>query len=292
VTPKVTTIGDVITFFIERKEMKITSIFATVLMAAGAAYGSQEAVNNQTPDDAVPECKKQEECKDAAKCCDSDLFSASRFKLVEGFEFVDYNGSDNDLVGFTQTLVYRYSDSTNLHLDIPFFSNGNTGFGMTEVGFDHTFIRNPCKFVDSVSLGIDFLLPTGENAFGGDDVSIGFGFDVDGNTGFDRIGWQANFNWIANQDTVFEPVLGGLTGEDVVNAGAGITYELCKAMSLGFDYEYWQAGDDNTLSSIGPGLNWNVASNIDFNCELNFMVDNGGANNTDFYASMGLGIKF
>lgn len=233
--------------------MKITSIFTTVLLAAATAYGSQEATNAQLPDDATPECKAQTvETKDAAECCDSDLFSASRFKLVEGFEFVDYNGGANDLVGFTQTIQYRYDPSTNLHLDIPFYSNGDTGFGMVEIGFDHTFIKNPCKFVDAVSLGIDFLLPTGDDAFGGDDVSIAFGFDIDGNTTVDRFGWQANFNWVANQDTVFEPVLGGLTNEDVVNAGAGVTYELCKAMSLGFDYEYWQAGSDNTLSSIGP----------------------------------------
>lgn len=275
--------------------MKITNIFATVLLATNIAYASQEVMQSDDGKPApapTPECKSTTEKQDKVACCDSDMFAASRFKLVESFEFVDYNGGANDLVGFTQTIQYRYSPSTNLHLDIPFYSNGNSGFGMTEIGFDHTFIQNPCKFVNAVSLGVDFLLPTGEDAFGGDDVSIAFGFDIEGNTSVDRFGWNANFNWTANQDTVFVPVLGGITDEDVVSAGAGVTYELCKDMSLGFDYEYWQAGDDNTMSSIGPGWKWNMASNVDLNCELNFVADNAGSNDTDFYASIGFGIKF
>lgn len=239
-------------------------------------------------DTETPECKK-DAAAPAAEVC---LFDASRFSFVETIGFYNYDGTGTDTVSFNQSLVYKYDDSTQIHLDIPFFSAGDTGFGMTEIGFDHTFIKNPCKFVDSVSLGIDFMLPTGEDMFGGDDVNIGFGFDLGGNTGVEKLGWNGNFNWIANRDAAFEPILGGLVDDDIINAGLGVNYAVAKNLSTGFGYSYWQAGDDNYVSTIGPSITWNIANNVDFNCGFDFAVDQGVNNNVDTTAQFGIGIKF
>ena len=267
--------------------MKITIILASVLIA-GSAYAQE--VSNPPVVATTPAGEVNTE--GAHQCSGSDLFDASRFSIVESFEFVDYNGNASDVVGFTQSVVYRYTDDTTLHLAIPFYSNGNTGFGMTGVGFDHAFIKNPCKFVEAVSIGVDFFLPTGEDDFGGSDVNIAFGFDLKGATCVEKLEWNAGFNWLANQDTAYEPVLGGLTDEDIIHVNTGLSYELSKKLAISFDYEYWNGNNDNYLSSVGPGLSWNIANNVNIDTELNFVVDNGSANNTDFSTKMGMSIKF
>jgi len=260
--------------------MKITTIIVSTLMTATMAFADGEQ--------ATPECKSGA----AAPTTEVSLFDSSRFSFKETLGFYNYDSTSTDAVSMTQSLVYKYSDNTSIHLDIPFFSVGNTGFGMTEIGFDHTFIKNPCKFIDSVSLGIDFDLPTGEDAFGGDDVNIAFGFDVGGSTTVEKLGWDGNFRWVANRDLAFQPILGGLTSEDIINAGIGIKYEVASNWSAGFGYDYWEAGDSNYLSSIGPSISWKIANNIDFNCEFNFTVDQGAKNDTDTTAQFGLAIKF
>jgi hypothetical protein len=269
----------------ERKTMKITNILATVLLVTAAANASQDAPQ------AAPATQTAPECKDAAesKC---DLFDASRFKFVETVQYVDFDNGADGILSLNQSVLWTYDEFTTLHVDLPVISSGDTGIGMMEIGFDHKFIRKPCDFIDSVALGFDFELPTGEDRFGGDDVNIEFGFDIDGKTPNASLGWNAGFDWTVNQDATYVPVLGGLVYDNVINFYAGLDYSLCDKMSVGFGYDYWDADEDNYFSSIGPSFSWVIANNVDFNCGVDFVIDQGSANSADTVTQFGLGIKF
>jgi hypothetical protein len=220
-----------------------------------------------------------------------NMFSADKFGFNENITF--YNLDSVNLVQFNQQLTWEtpVEDLTS-RFTLPVYSDGSVGAGMLSVGAEWTPIHKPLSFIDDMGFSVDVKLPTSSAGFGGDSVNVVLGSNVEGQTFLTNLSWSAAMTWEFNTNGDFIPVFGGFTEEDILNATGQLSYEIVKDLDVTVRYNFWYLDNGNSLSTIGPGLNWKVSSNIDlgFNCDIPFAQYSGSELN--LIVGFGASIKF
>lgn len=198
----------------------------------------------------------------------ASFFKLNDFSFDEKINF--YNLDTGNVTQFVQQLNWQtpIKDLTT-HLTLPVYTDGVTGAGMLDLGADWTFVHKPLSFMDKADLSVDVKLPTSSAGYGGNSVNVVLGLATEGTTFVDKLTWGAGMSWEFNTNGDYIPVFGGFTTEDIMNVNADLAYELVDKLDLAVNYNFWYLDSGDSLSTIGPALNWSVCPNAD----LNFGVD-------------------
>lgn len=220
-----------------------------------------------------------------------NMFSADKFGFNENITF--YNLDSVNLVEFNQELTWEtpVKDLTT-NITLPVYSDGSIGAGMLSVGADWTPIHKPLSFIDDMGFLADVKLPTSSAGFGGDSVNVVVGGHADGQTFLTNLSWSAAMTWEFNTNGDYIPVFGGFVEQDILNVNGQLSYMIIKDFSATARYNFWQLDNGDGLSTIGPGLNWEVSPNVDlgFNCDIPFAQYSGSELN--LIVGFGASIKF
>lgn len=220
----------------------------------------------------------------------NSVFKIENFGFEEEVNF--FNLDSGNVTEFLQTLTWAVSSDFLTHLSVPVYTDGDTGFGMLDVGADWTFVHSPVSFVDSISVGFDFKLPTSSAGFGGDGVNYVAGLGASGSTGLDKLSWDVAASWEWNTEGDFIPVFGGFTDQDILNAGGGLTYGLFGPVDISVNYNFWQLESGDNLSTIGPAVDWKMCDNAKFNCGVDVPFAAYSDSDLDLIVHCGISLSF
>ena len=218
------------------------------------------------------------------------FFKLSDFGFQENINF--YNLKSGNVTEFLQTATWNPMANLDTHLTLPVYTDGNTGAGMLDLGVNWAFINKPVSFIDNVTLNFDLKLPTDSAGFGGSGVNPVIGASTKGTTGVDKLSWNTGMSWEFNTDGDFIPVFNGFTTDDIMNVNGALNYEVLKSVDLGVVYNFWYLDSGNSLSTIGPVVDWNVCNNAKLNFGVDIPFDQYAGSELDLIVRFGATLKF
>jgi hypothetical protein len=213
------------------------------------------------------------------------------FSFDENINF--FNLSTGNVTQFAQKLNWQtpVKDLTT-SLTLPVYTDGTTGAGMLDLGADWKFVNKPFSFMDSADLTLDIKLPTSSAGYGGNSVNVVLGTKTKGETFIDKLSWGAGMNWEFNANGDYIPVFGGFTTQDIMNVNADLAYNIVEKLDLAVNYNFWYLDSGDSLSTIGPALNWDICPNANLNFGVDVPFDQYAGSPLDLIVRFGGSVKF
>ena len=263
-------------------------IFSIVSVAAASGLAlAQDAVNGTVP-------QQVESAPAAPATAPADAgggsFSFKNFMLDEDISFFDLGS--NDITLFNTRLSWELEDRVDINLNLPVYTNGDTGLGMVGVGVDFAAIKSPTTWIDAVTIGTGIELPAASDDFGGDSINTKLGAGVHGKTGIDRLSWCAGVDGTFVSDATFLPVFGGLVFDDVFHLGGGLHYNWCDGINVALKYNYWDVDSAGSISTLGPTFNFDLCPSAKFEAGFDVPVSDDNASELDLVVRAGFNVKF
>lgn len=262
-------------------------IFSIVSVLASSGMAFAQAAQVAAPAEAAPQAPA---ASAPAPAAGEGAFSFKNFMVSEDVNF--FNLDSGDIVEFSTTFSWSLAENVGFKVTAPVFTDGDTGLGMVNIGASLLAIKNPAPWIDGVTFGVGIELPAANDDFGGDSLNTSFSVGTDGKTGIDKLSWCAGVDGTFVSDATYLPVFGGLVGDDVLHAGAGLTYAYCDGFDVALKYNFWDINNGGNISTLGPSFSYAVCPSALFDFGVDVPVADDDASDLDLVVRFGLNVKF
>ena len=251
---------------------------------------SAAAISSIVLAQAAPEAVPTPEVASATDVKGDSPFSFKNFLLEEDMGFFDLGS--NDITELNTKFSWELAENVDIKVNVPMFTNGNTGVGMVGIGLGIDAIKAPTTWIDAITISTGLELPSASDDFGGDSINLKVGVGAHGSTVVEKLEWCAVFDGTLVNDATFLPVFGGLVFDDVVHIGCGLKYDVCDGFDVALKYNYWDVSNGGSISTLGPTFNFDLCSRAKFEAGFDIPVADDNASDLDLVVRAGLNVKF